>query len=450
MTLIHTVLAFIFAIGVMVLVHELGHYWVARLCNVKVQRFALGFGPLIASKKLGADQTEWCLCLIPLGGYVAMLDEDPFNPGEVLPQELHRAYSQQTVGKRAAIAVAGPLANLLLAMLLYFCLAMAGIQQPKTFIDDALENSPAAAAGLVRGDEIIKVEEVATQGWLELRAALLPAVIDQRVVSLEVHGANGSNRLVNLDLTKLPELEPEQDPLSTVGLQLLMPQPRIGKVEAGGAAQLAGLQEGDVLKTVNQQPIQSSAQFVRLVQASVDQPLNIGIERTGRALEITAMPQKIRVSNDQWQARLGVGLHAPIEKILVRKNLGEALLYGWTQTVNNFVLSFRLLWKMLTAQLSLNHLSGPITVADYAGKTAQIGWQQYLGFIAVISIGIAVFNLLPIPMLDGGHLMYHALEFIRRKPLSMQTMQLLRRGGISLLALVMSVAVFNDLSRLLT
>jgi regulator of sigma E protease len=285
---------------------------------------------------------------------------------------------------------------------------------------------------------------------LELRSALLPAVVDQRTVSLEVRGANGSSRVVSLDFSTLPELPPAQDPLAATGLQLLMPAPSIAQLEAGGAAQLAGLQKGDVLKAVNQQAIQSAAQFVRLVQAAVDQPLNIGIERAGRALEITVTPQKIRVNNDQWQGRLGVGLHAPIEKILVQINLGEALVYGWNQTINNVVLSFRLLWKMLTAQLSVQHLSGPITVADYAGKTAQIGLTQYLGFIAVISIGIAVFNLLPIPMLDGGHLMYHALEFIRRKPLTMQTMQLLKRGGISLLALVMSVAVFNDLSRLLT
>jgi regulator of sigma E protease len=449
MDFLHSSLAFIIAISVLVVVHELGHYWVARACNVKVLRFSLGFGPTLVAKKFGPDQTEWAVCAIPLGGYVSMLNENPEDTTPISAQDLPRAYSQKPVKQRMLIVLAGPLANFALAIVFYFLLGLNGLKEPRALLDTPAAGTPAAYAGVVQGDEILRINDEPVRSWVESRWKLLEAGLDRTQVILELKPTSGTSREVVLDLSGLTAEDLEKDVMQPMGLTLLRGQPKIGQIEPGGAGDLAGLRPGDIVLALNQVPATSVGNFIQQVRASAQQSVQIRVLRDGQTLDLLATPVGFHnPKTGKVEGRMGVGLGAEVKMVETQLGLIDGLVYGVSQTWNGAVFSLKMLGKMLIGQLSLSNLSGPLTIADYAGQSAKHGLEQYLSFLALVSISIGVLNLLPIPTLDGGHLMYHATELIRKKPLTLHTQELLQRFGVGVLALLMSVALFNDLVRL--
>jgi regulator of sigma E protease len=449
MDFLHSSLAFIIAISVLVVVHELGHYWVARVCNVKVLRFSLGFGPTLYAKKIGPDQTEWAVCAIPLGGYVSMLNENSADTTPISAQDLPRAYSRKPVKQRMMIVLAGPLANFVLALLFYFVLGMTGLKEPKALLDAPVAGSPAAYAGVLQGDEILRINDKPVRSWVECRWKLLEAALERAQVSLELKPFSGSPREVVLDLSGLSADDLEKNVLQSMGLRLLQGRPKISQVESGSVADLAGVRVDDILLSANQLAVSHVANFIQQVRESSRQAMQISVLREGRQIDIVVTPATFNnQKTGQAEGRLGVALAAEVQMVEIRLGWFDSLWYGVTKTWDTAIFSLKMLGKMLIGQISLNQLSGPLTIADYAGQSAKVGLEHYIGFLALISISIGVLNLLPIPMLDGGHLMYHVLELVRKKPLADSTQDLLQRLGMGILAAMMSVALFNDLVRL--
>lgn len=448
-----TLASFIFALGVLIAFHEFGHYLVARLCNVKVLRFSLGFGKPLYAKRLGPDQTEWALAAIPLGGYVKMLDE---REGPVAPHEMARAFNRQTVGKRFAIVIAGPVANLLLAILLYWVLFVAGIPAMKAYIAAPTAGSPAALAGLHDGDLVRKLEGEEIASWQDLRWALLDQGMKHGRVSLEVEDANGKIVSRNLDLSGLKIAEIEATFLDAIGLAPYRPplKARLGKVIAGGAAEAAGLKAGDEIVSVDGKPLADWEAFVDIVRGSPGKRLTASVRRGDTVSEVVLRPASAS-EGDKAVGKIGA---APLvdeqETARLRTSIkyspGVAVLKAADKTWETSLFSLKMLGKMLTGEVSWKNLSGPITIADYAGQSAQLGWMSYFTFLALISISLGVLNLLPIPLLDGGHLMYYVAELIKGSPVSEQVMEIGSRIGFALLLGLMAFAFYNDINRLLT
>ncbi|KAF0205601.1 MAG: regulator of sigma E [Gallionellaceae bacterium] len=447
-----TLLAFIVAIAVLVVFHELGHYWVARLCNVKVLRFSLGFGKAIYVKRFAGGETEWALSVIPFGGYVKMLDE---REGEVPPHELARAFNRQPVLRRMAIVVAGPIANLLLAIVLYWALFIYGVPGIKPILGEVPSATPAATAQLRAQETIISINGQATPSWQEVRWILLDLVLQKRQADIELRTVEGRSVLRMLDMSVLTPGDLDGDFLQKIGLQPYQPPiyPIIDKLTEGGAAQRAGLQTQDRVLRVNGQAIPRWAVFVEAVRSHPGSVLNIDIERAGSLLTLSVTPDTATEGGKQI-GRIGA---APLidrkafEAMLTevhyppRVALGEAVRKTWETSV----VSLKMMWKMVTGEVSLKNLSGPITIADYAGQSAQIGLGAYLGFLALISISLGVLNLLPIPLLDGGHLLYYTVELIKGSPVSEKVWEAGQKVGIALLVTMMAFAIYNDISRLI-
>jgi len=448
-----TLLAFLVAIVVLVLFHELGHYWVARACNVKVLRFSLGFGNAIYSKRFADGETEWVISAIPLGGYVKMLDE---REGEVAPNELARAFNRKPVLQRMAIVVAGPIANLLLAIVLYWALFVYGVLGVKPILGEVPLATPASAAQLHARDMIVSINGQATPSWQEVRWVLLDLV-------LQKHSANIKLRRVDddvvyarvLDMSSLHPSDLDGDFLVKLGLQPYQPAivPIIDKLTEDGPARIAGMQVHDKVLRVNGQLISSWADFVTVVRGHPDTMLRVEVERAGAFINLEITPETVREAGEPF-GRIGA---APlIDRKLydflmtdVRYSplnaLGEAIRKTWETSS----LSLKMIWKMVEGEVSLKNLSGPITIADYAGQSAQNGLGAYLGFLALISISLGILNLLPIPLLDGGHLLYYTVEFIKGSPVPETVWDAGQKIGITLLLTMMAFALYNDISRLI-
>ncbi|HEX9434800.1 MAG TPA: RIP metalloprotease RseP [Burkholderiales bacterium] len=453
MSLIQTVVAFIVALGVLIVVHEYGHYLVARLCGVKVLRFSVGFGRALATWRLGADRTEWVVAAIPFGGYVKMLDE---REGPVEPAELARAFNRQSVWKRFAIVIAGPLFNFAFAVLVYAGLFMYGLPEARPLLASPPQGTLAAAAGLQAGDTVRAIDGEAIATWQELRWRVLQAALQREAVKLETLDERGHIAVVTLDLRGFPTAEVESDVLERVGLRLYRPPlaPVLGQIVAGGAAERAGLQPGDRILRVDGAPIQTWEDFVNVVRSRPGAPLSITLERAGSQQTVEVVPDAVSAGNARI-GRIGAGPQQPegyADKLLVRVQHGplESLGRAFAKTVDISVFSLKMLGKMLIGEVSWRHLSGPVTIADFAGQSASLGWVSYLTFLALISISLGVLNLLPIPLLDGGHLMYYAIEIVKGRPVSERFMELGQRVGLALLLVMMAFAFYNDLNRLLT
>ena len=453
MSLLHTVVAFIVALGVLIVVHEYGHYLAARLCRVKVLRFSVGFGRPLATWRLGADRTEWMIAAVPFGGYVKMLDE---REGPVAFDEAPRAFNRQSVWKRFFIVVAGSAFNFLFAVLVYAGLYMYGLPEARPVLGEAPAGSLAAAAGLRAGDTVRAVDGESVATWQEVRWRVLQAALQREPVRLETLDERGHIAVATLDLREFPAAEVEADALERIGLRLYRPalEPVLGQVVPGGPAERAGLAPGDRIVRAAGKPVGSWEALVAAVRAHPGVPLALGVERDGVTREIEVLPDVVS-AGDARIGRIGAGPHVPpahAEKILVRVQYGvlESLVRASHKTADIALFSLKMLGRMLLGEVSWKHLSGPVTIADFAGQSASLGWISYLTFLALISISLGVLNLLPIPLLDGGHLMYYAIEIVKGTPVSERAMELGQRVGLALLLVMMAFAFYNDLNRLLT
>jgi regulator of sigma E protease len=445
--------AFAVALGVLIVVHELGHYLVARAVGVKVLRFSVGFGKPLFARRLGADGTEWAVAAFPLGGYVKMLDEreDP-----VPPAELHRAFNRQTVWKRIAIVLAGPVANLLLAIVLYWALYLYGIQEARPLTGQPPAGSMAEAAGVVEGELVLRANGKPVQTWQELRWELTQLALQKVPARLETTNEKNEITVRHLDLASLDSSDLDGDLLNRMGLRLARPRlpAIIGKVAPGSVAERAGLQEGDRVVAADGKAVGSWLDVVGAISAAPGRPVVLEWLRGERRYAETMVPHEVSEKGTRV-GRIGVAVRDDPEVrekmlTLVRYGPLDGLLKATEQTWDTAVFSLKIFGRMLMGEVSWRNLSGPVTIADYAGQSAQMGPSYYLRFLAAISISLGVLNLLPIPILDGGHLMYYIVEILKGGPLSERVMEIGQQVGLALLMMLMAFALYNDFNRLLS
>jgi regulator of sigma E protease len=442
-----TVLSFLLAIGILVVVHEFGHFVAARAMGVKVLRFAVGFGRPLLTKRYGKDQTELALCILPLGGYVKMLDE---REGAVAPHELGRAFNRAPVGRRLLIVAAGPIANFLLAILFYWVLFMHGVPVIKPLIGDPAPNTPAAHAGLNNGDEIVAVDDTPVKSFQDLRLSLLKHALSGGNVELKLR--NDAPVLLSLDAVRRDEIE--QDVLDKLGIRPYDPPiaPIVGMLLPNGVAASAGLRVNDRILAIDSAPAPTWQALVSKVRASAGKRLSLEVERGGRKLILSLTPVaeihagesigKIGAApklDQRWLAEIRTEIrYGPWD------SLGKSVQKTWDMSA----FTLEMMGRMVLGQVSWRNLSGPLTIADYAGQSAQMGWLSFVSFLALVSISLGVLNLLPVPLLDGGHLMYYSFEILRGRPVSERFMELGSRIGMAVLLFLMILALYNDLARL--
>ena len=453
-----TVLAFLLTIGVLIVIHEYGHYRVAVACKVKVLRFSVGFGRVLWSRRFGADQTEFVVSALPLGGYVRMLDE---REGPVTPEERERAFNNRPLIQRTAIVAAGPLANLALAVLLYAAAQWIGVQEPKAVLSAPAAGSIAERSGLRSGDWVQAWSRDGTQ-WqdvqslTDLRWQVTQAALEGERLHLMASERDGRGaRPLVMDLGGLDTREVDAALMRRIGVGAPYSEPVLGELKAGGPAQSAGLRAGDRVLRVDDSPVADAQALRDRIRAAVrgDAALTMRweIERAGQRMELAVTP-RVTTSGGPESAPIGridAYVGQPPAMVLVRQGPLEGLATGVEKTWDMAALTVRMLGRMLVGTASIKNLSGPLTIADYAGQSVQQGLSYYLAFLALVSVSLGVLNLLPLPMLDGGHLMYYFYEAVRGRPVPEPWLERLQRGGIAVLLVMMSVALFNDVARLL-
>jgi len=455
MNLLIEVAAFVVAIGVLVVVHEFGHYSVARLCGVKVLRFSIGFGRPLASWVGRKSGTEWTLSALPLGGYVKMLDERDPGPG-IAPADLPYAFNRQHVAKRIAIVLAGPLANFVLAVALFSIVFATGVTEPVATLATPPAGSVAARAGFDGGETIASIGDErgadieAVRSWSDLRWKLLAAAFDHRRVVLRARDGHGTYDF-QVDLRNVPERDLDDDFLTKLGFDQGGTL-SVAAVEPGSAAQRAGLLPGDTLRTVGGAPIDGAQAFITYVKGHAGRPIVLDVDRGTPAerVALTVVPDAHEDPQTGVSAgRIGAALATQVQTVHVRYGLGESIARSAQRTWDISIYSLRMFGRMLTGQASLKNLSGPVTIADYAGKSAQLGWAPFLSFLSLVSISLGVLNLLPIPVLDGGHLLYYLVEAATGKAVSERWQLVLQRAGLVCIVVLSAIALFNDLARLI-
>jgi regulator of sigma E protease len=445
--------AFALALGILIVVHELGHYLVARLVGVKVLRFSVGFGKPLIVRRWGPDATEWVVAAFPLGGYVKMLDE---RESEVRPEELHRAFNRLPVGRRALVVVAGPVANLFLAVVLYWALFIHGVHEMRPVLAAPAAESAAARAGIENGELVRSVSGTAVTTMQDLRWQLMRSIVDRQPAVLEVIGPRGEIHFRHLDTAVVTADELDADFMKTLGLASFRPtlKPVVGAVAGGSVAEAAGFRVGDEITSVDGKPIANWSEFAGAIRESPERQLRMTLLRGGQELKITLIPKAVS-EGDRRVGRIGIGVRDDPEvrtRLMVEVRFGpiDAMARAVSQTWETSVFSLRMIGRMLLGELSWKNISGPVTIADYAGQSARLGLDHYVKFLALISISLGVLNLLPIPILDGGHLLYYLLEVIKGGPLSERALEIGQQIGMGMLAILMAFAFYNDINRLIS
>ncbi|WP_444816674.1 RIP metalloprotease RseP [Stutzerimonas frequens] len=447
---LYMIIGTLVALGVLVTFHEFGHFWVARRCGVKVLRFSVGFGsPLF--RWHDRQGTEFVIAAIPLGGYVKMLDE---REGDVPPALLDSAFNRKSVRQRFAIVSAGPLANFLLALVFFWLLAMLGSEQIRPVIGAVEPGSLAAQAGLSVDQEIVAVNGKPVSGWGEVNLQLVRRLGESGQLDVTVRDVGGSSeKHLQISLQNWLKGVEEPDPITSLGIRPWRPQivPVIAQLDPEGPAQAAGIRLGDRLLSLNQQPLDDWQQVIDAVRTLPGEPVSLQVERQGQRLDVS-LTLATRGEGEVRRGYLGAGVEGgewPAE-MLREVSFGplEAVAEGVRRTWSMSLLTLDSLKKMLFGELSVKNLSGPITIAKVAGASAQSGLGDFLNFLAYLSISLGVLNLLPIPVLDGGHLLFYLVEWVRGRPLSERVQGWGVQIGISLVVGVMLLALVNDLGRL--
>ena len=450
MELIQTIVSFLVALLILVSIHEFGHFYVARRCGVKVHRFSIGFGKVLWSWR-DKQGTEYALAALPLGGYVKMLDE---REGDVAPEERHLAFNNKTVWRRIAIVAAGPLANFLLAILLFWGLLLQGQRDLIPLIDGVAPGSIAAQAGLEKGQEIVAIDGQPTPTWQALNKALLNRLGETGKISFRVSYPDSSfNYESEAQLVDWLRESADPDPVAGLGITLFLPKipPIIGEVVAASPAEKAGLKTGDKILQVDDLVISDWQSWVEYVRKRPRNALTVSLEREAQVMQITLIPELVEEKGERF-GRVGVGVQAyTLPESMIRSyeySVVGAFVAGVNKTweTSGFVLLS--VKKLILGEISTKNLSGPITIAKVAGSSAEGGLRSFIGFVALLSVFLAVFNLLPIPVLDGGHLFYYLIEVIKRKPVSDKVQMLGYQVGLFLVISLSVLALYNDIMRL--
>ena len=443
-----TLLAFLIAILLLVSLHELGHLIVARLCGVKVLRFSVGFGKPFFTKKW--RNIEWCLAPIPLGGYVKMVDT---REGKVEPADLPFAFDKQHPLKRIAVVVAGPLTNLVLAVLLY-CLSFSigGVTELRPLVGTVYSPSIAARSGFVAGDRIISVNGKSVDNFADAQTEMI-LNLEAGKVLVDVETADGQHQTRVIDAAGSADATTVAKRQTGIGLSPFKISDNIGMVQPNSPAQKAGLQKGDKIISINQTQTATWEDWSQIVRQNAGRSLNLVYLRNGKEHTTQITPTPIQEAN---QTIGRVGLAAAMDEEWAKQvryhytpSFSQSLQLGWQKTVHYSTLTLSFFGKLVTGNASLAHVSGPITIAEVAGQTAKIGWQPYIEFLALVSISLGVMNLLPVPVLDGGHLVYYTAELLRGKPLNQRVQDWGLRFGLAMMLAMMFLAFFNDITRLL-
>jgi regulator of sigma E protease len=416
----------------------------ARWCGVKVLRFSVGFGRPLLRWVRGADRTEWVIAAVPYGGYVRMLDEREAE-SPIDPAELPRAFNRQSVGRRAAIVVAGPLSNLLLAVLIYVGLNLVGTHDLRAVVGQPEAGTLAAAAGFAEGDLVLRIDDRTIRSWNDVRWSLLQQASDRGRPEVVVRGADGVQRDLKLDLSAMDTERIDAEWFAHIGVHPGDAEPVVRAVAPGDPAALAGVQVGDRIVSIDGTGIKTASDVSRRVRVSARQRLQFEIERGGRRLQLEVTPIEAG-AGEQRYGRVGLDFR---DSILVRDAPVQAVQHAFTRTWETSWFSLRMLGRMVVGRASWRNLSGPVTIADVAGQSARIGLLAYMSFLALVSISLGVLNLLPVPVLDGGHLLYYAIEVVTGSPPPPKWLELGQRVGIGLLVLLTVLALYNDLTRLL-
>lgn len=445
-----TVASFLLAIAVLVAIHEFGHFWVAKKLGVKVLRYSIGFGKPLWIKRAGPDQTEYVIAALPLGGFVRMLDE---REGDVAESEKHRAFNRQAIWKRFLIVLAGPAFNFLLAIVAYWIIAVAGTTGLKSTVAQVVPGSYAAQAGIMPGMQIIRTEGWETPTWDAVFQEALPRLVEQSTLTVEAKDSTGA---INTYRINLAGIDPDKDikqPFDAIGLFFFDIPAVVGEMIEGKAAAEAGMLPGDKIVRIGNQDIVHWHQIGMAVRDKANQPLRVTVERAGKLIDLTVTPYAY-ISKGQTIGLLGIrpdDIRRKIrddEKAVQRLGVVDAIGYSVHRTWNISYVTLRVLGLMVTMKMSLTNISGPINIAVVAGESASIGWDRYIIFLALVSISLGILNLLPIPILDGGHLLYYFIEFIKGSPVSEAVEAMGQRIGVMMLVMLMLLAFYNDIIRL--
>ena len=446
------IFAFVLAIGILVTVHEFGHFCVAQRLGVKVLRFSVGFGKPIWSWRKGSDQTEYVIASVPLGGYVKMLDE---REGDVAPVDVERAFNRQKLWVRTLVVLAGPAFNFIFAVLAYWFMFVIGISGPRPIVGAVTPDSIAEQAGLRDGQEIVQVEQRGTKTWETVIQTIIGTVLYQDQIALRIRDKEAGTHNLVLDMSAVPVDELTRGGFfESIGFQPSRPEiaPIVGRIERGAPAEKAGLADGDLVVSANGEAIRDWAHWVDFIRAHPEQALAVTVRRDNVDLSLTLVPEA-RTDRGETYGRIGAGVQDQpgiFEPYYTTVRYGpiEAVSRAVVKTYDTTALTLRMFWKMIKLEVSLDNLSGPISIAQYAGYTAKLGISKFTEFLAIVSISLGILNLLPIPILDGGHLMYYFIELFKGKPVSEEMQYLGQRLGIAMLVGLMGLAFYNDFARI--